>query len=761
MSLFKKENLTTAIRCLLYALPLTPAIVAGSFLFPYISARTIYFRGIVEIALLVALVLWWRYRVHSRVERNYFFIVFSFFAVTNIISSFFSYSFLIAWFSDIERMWGVFTLLHLFLFYLLLRAFFTGREWRVFLNIAIIVSVYIAGYGILQHYPDVFGIRVFQAGAGRIISTLGNSAYVAIYMLFSACFALFLLLKTKTKWLRFGYGIAVLLDLFAFNLAGIRGAMLGLMAGVTVAALCYILMGSSRKLKASIAGFIIVGAAVFFFAFLNPNAPFVRSSSLLQRMSSITLSGGTTETRFIGWRAAWRGFLEHPVFGVGMDNFDTVFNKYFDADYYIYAPSEPYFDRAHNAWLDLLVMTGAFGFIIFLGFVFFIFYYLIKGYRAQKISLAEFLLFTAMSVAYFVHLLFVFDDLNSYIYFIILLAFIEYRYHRNTLFEIGDERANAFGGYAVTAGIAAVAITSVFYQFNIKVALACRRTIDAVQQKNAADTVRVFEEALDYNIVPSRNVVLTYVTQLTQWINDVSALRQNPAELELVQQAMTRGQEALAKEIRKDPANALLYNRQAVLNNIAALLSGDSLFLQNALQASQKSIELSREHLQYYYTLADTYLIAGDSAKALETIQKSISINSQYKPGYYQLMRVYLAGNQLDQAFNVGKILVNMGYTEGTDQILVRLADVFEQNKNSKRVIATLILERKLYPQDGTVAARLMREYLQAKDYDSAVALAKEIKETNESLRAQAEYLIQEIKAGRGPEVLRQMESGS
>jgi len=282
-----------------------------------------------------------------------------------------------------------------------------------------------------------------------------------------------------------------------------------------------------------------------------------------------------------------------------------------------------------------------------------------------------------------------------------------------------------------------------------------------VQQKNAADTVRVFEEALDYNIVPSRNVVLTYVTQLTQWINDVSALRQNPAELELVQQAMTRGQEALAKEIRKDPANALLYNRQAVLNNIAALLSGDSLFLQNALQASQKSIELSREHLQYYYTLADTYLIAGDSAKALETIQKSISINSQYKPGYYQLMRVYLAGNQLDQAFNVGKILVNMGYTEGTDQILVRLADVFEQNKNSKRVIATLILERKLYPQDGTVAARLMREYLQAKDYDSAVALAKEIKETNESLRAQAEYLIQEIKAGRGPEVLRQMESGS
>jgi O-antigen ligase len=760
MSFFAKENLIIAIRYLLYILPLTPAIVAGGFLFPYISARTIYFRSLIEIALFFVLVLWWRYRTRSRVERNYFFIVFSLFVVTNIISSFFSYSFLIAWFSDIERMWGVFTLLHLFLFYFLLRAFFTGREWRIFLNVAVIVSVYIAGYGIIQHYPDVFGIKVFQAGSDRIISTLGNSAYVAIYMLFSACFALFLFLKTKNTWLRFGYGAVICLDLFAFNLAGIRGAILGLLAGITVAALGYILLGKSGKLKFSLAGLIIAGAAVFFFAFLNPNLPFVQSNSILQRISSITLSGGTVETRFVGWNAAWRGFLERPLFGVGMDNFDTVFNKFFDADYYLYAPTEPYFDRAHNAWLDLLVMTGGFGFLIFMGFVFFIFYYLITGYRAQKITLEEFLLFTAMSVAYFVHLIFVFDDLNSYMYFVILFAFIEYRYHRNTLFEVDEERKNMFGGYAATAGIAILVIMTVLYQFNIKVALACTRTIDAVKEQNVEDAVRVFGEALDYDIIPSRNVVLTYINQLAQSIQNIQALRQNPAELALMQKALTRGQEALDREIQKDPVNALLYNRQAVLNNIAALLSQDSLALQNALQANQKSIELSREHLQYYYTLADTYLIAGDTAKALEAVQRSIAINSQYEPGYYQLMRVYLADNQLDQAFNTGKILANMGYTQGTDQLLSRLADMFEQNSETERMRETLALQYKLYPQDGALAARLMREYLRVKDYDSATALAEDIRNTNESLSEQADYLIQEIKAGRGEEVLKQMEEG-
>jgi hypothetical protein len=121
-------------------------------------------------------------------------------------------------------------------------------------------------------------------------------------------------------------------------------------------------------------------------------------------------------------------------------------------------------------------------------------------------------------------------------------------------------------------------------------------------------------------------------------------------------------------------------------------------------------------------------------------------------------MRVYLADNRLDQAFNTGKILANMSYTQGTDQLLSRLADMFEQKNEAERVRETLRLQYKLYPQDGALAARLMREYLRVKDYDNALALAEDIKNTNESLSEQADYLIQEIKAGRGEEVLKQME---
>ena len=130
----KAEKLTAAVKWLLYLTAFTPLIISGAFLFPYISARTVFFRLLIEAALLVLILLIWLYRLRlpEKGGGNYIFVVFIAFVATNIISSFFSFSPLISWFSDIERMWGVFTLLHLFMFYWLLRTFFTGKEWKIF-----------------------------------------------------------------------------------------------------------------------------------------------------------------------------------------------------------------------------------------------------------------------------------------------------------------------------------------------------------------------------------------------------------------------------------------------------------------------------------------------------------------------------------------------------------------------------------------------------------------------------------------------------
>lgn len=757
LSYLSADKLDKIIKYLLYLVALTPLVLFDNFLFPYISTRTIFFRLLIETVSLIFLAIIFIYRPKIVKQSNYFLIVFSAFVVTNIISSFFSFSPSLAWFSDIERMWGIFTLLHLFLFYILIRGFFTGKEWKIFLNASLAVSIYVAVYGIAQHYPGL-GIQVYQAGLGRIISTLGNSAYVAIYMLFNMFFALFLLAKSNNKWLRVYYALVVVLDFFAFNLASIRGTTLGLIAGGLIAGLLYILLGGKKSYKAGITIVIIAGSLIFFCAFLNPNGKLAQSNSILRRLATIEFSGGTIETRMVGWRAAWLGFKEHPIFGVGMDNYNTVFNKYFTANYYLIAPSEPYFDRSHNALLDVLVMNGLVGFVIFLGFPFFICYYLIKGYREEKIKLDELLIFLTLTVTYFIHLIFVFDDLNSYIYFVVLLAFVEYRYHKDKLILIANESQKSTA-VKIIAGLAVIIIATAAYNLNIKVALACNKVIEAMgYSQDLEKSTALFKEALDYDIIPSRNILMSYVNQLSQLGNNYYTISSDQTKVALVKQSLAEVNQALDKEIKKDPDNSLLYDRKAIINNFSYIVYHDPVYIRSSLESSQKALELSREHLQYYYTLTDAYVISGQAESAIKTVQQSLEINNQYSVGYYYLAKTYLMAGQLDQALNVAKTLPGHNYTPPNNSFFLLLANKFEEQANLLAAIETMELALTANEKDAPTLVKLIKLYLKNGENDKATAAAKKLSEADANFAKDANYIIQQIAAGKTKELITEME---
>ena len=749
-------NLKKAVKYLLYAAAITPAIVLGNVLFPYISSRTIFFRTVIELAIIIFLFVLTKNKFKLNKERNYFLWIFSAFVISNVISSFFSFSILISWFSDIERMWGVFTLIHLWMFYFLLRSFFNGKEWKVFFNVFIAVSLYVSFYGIIQYYPEVFNMEVFSVGKTRIISTLGNSAYVAIYTTFSAFFALFLLLKTKDRWQQAYYLFVIIINLFAFSLASIRGTTLGLIAAFIATALLYILLGQNKKAKAGIATLVILGSSVLFFAFLNPENTIVKNNSTLQRISSISLYGGTVETRFIGWNAAWQGFKEHPIFGVGMDNFNIVFNKYFNADYYLFAPSEPYFDRSHNAILDVLVMNGIVGFIIFLGFPVFILYYLIKGYREEKIKLDEFLLFTGLTITYFVHLIFVFDDLNSYSAFVAMFAFIEYRHHKEAMIEFDEIRKE--NKFLIPIIIVSIFILLATYQFNIKVGQACKAAVDPYKYNNDLEKItESFNKAIDYNIIPSRNVVLAYVNYLVGAGSSIQEIIQDKPSLELLRKGTLEASEALDKEIKKDPENAMLYSRKAELDNIAYMVNSDSTYIDSAIENNNKAISLSREHLQYYYSLANSYIISNRTPEAIEVIQNAIAVNGRYMASYYHLARVYLADRQLEQALKTAKIFVNLGQKPPDNSFFLLLAKRFKENSDIKGELAALELARESGVYNEQILTNLIRVYLSMGEGQKAIDISFELGEMDKKFEQDSQYIIQEIEAGRIEGLLKQL----
>ena len=60
---------------------------------------------------------------------------------------------------------------------------------------------------------------------------------------------------------------------------------------------------------------------------------------------------------------AIKGFKEKPILGWGQEGFNYVFNKYYDPALY---PYEPWYDRAHNAFLDWLMAGGLPAFLLYL-----------------------------------------------------------------------------------------------------------------------------------------------------------------------------------------------------------------------------------------------------------------------------------------------------------------------------------------------------------------------------------------------------------
>lgn len=756
------QKIIRIIRILLYLTALTPIIIAAKFSFPYVTVRTVFFRLVIELALI--LVLWLMAAGALSLNRgeakkavflrqNYFFWVFLGLLIIETSAAFFGQSLVISFFSNLERMWGIFTVIHLFLFYLLVRSFFGEKEWLIFINLSLAVSLLVSLYGIIQRYPSLFKIYVFEAGIGRITSTLGNPAYVAIYLLFSLAFALCLLIKTWPRPIRYFYLAVLAVDFCAFALAEIRGAYLGLLIGFSLAMVLYIILGGNRKYKYGITAVLIIGALLLGLAFLKSDSRLVRHLPIIKNLATISFSAVTAQTRVMSWNAAWQGIKDKPMLGVGMENFNILFNKYFKAGYYNLAPSETFFDRAHNQFLNLAAESGILAWLIYLGFPLLIGFYLFKGYRQGKFELFELLILSAASAAYFIHLFFVFDDLNSFLFFIILIAFIEFKYHQGNLIIINqpDKRSDNLNNFTVVFLIlAAAAVVYCAYNFNYKVIQAARISALAYMSSDFKATVNYYNQALALKVISAENAAINYGDYLTDWSNRLDQIRADKNNRELFGQAIKKAQEAFAYEIKLKPADAFLYLKLAKLNNLEYLFYYDEKYIDQAVANAKTGIGLSPERLQLYYILGESYVIAGDNKKAIEILGKAVGLNPSFGASDYYLGRAYLADNEPDLAYDyiISRAIKEKKYLPQNNLILMSLAGRLVDKKSYDKVIEVYQAILKFEPNNSDVMAALAAVYLAIDDYDKAMATARRAAEINPALAEETAIFIKLIQSG-------------
>jgi len=180
-------------------------------------------------------------------------------------------------------------------------------------------------------------------------SVLGDPNDLALVLMFPAAFGVSLITTPKLdRWQRWLGIVSVPVLFFAVLATQSRGGLLGIMAVFGVFAY--------RKLNNRFL-FIALGlvAAIALYAI----------AGISDRSSGGAAEEGldaSAQGRLYAWQAAWRMALEHPMTGVGIDNFYVNF--------FFYSPHWDGLNHAvHSTWFGILAETGFAGFGVFVAII--------------------------------------------------------------------------------------------------------------------------------------------------------------------------------------------------------------------------------------------------------------------------------------------------------------------------------------------------------------------------------------------------------
>jgi O-antigen ligase len=232
---------------------------------------------------------------------------------------------------------------------------------KTLVSVLIISSSVAMVYAIIQTFTGVEwlrGVEIYPAGSfhrsiGFFSHHLTFAAFAMAVFFLSASFALNRI--GSLKW-------TVTLTVLAF--AGVvvtfaRGMWVVLALGIPVLGFL-----TNRKLGIAITALLIIVVV----------AGLVFVPEVSKRAESIMDLQGN-ENRLNLWTSAWNMFLDHPVFGVGQDNWDLHFPKY---------RVEGWYDtiaHPHNDYLNVLTASGIPGLLAFVSMWVIA---LRSGYRAWK-----------------------------------------------------------------------------------------------------------------------------------------------------------------------------------------------------------------------------------------------------------------------------------------------------------------------------------------------------------------------------------------
>lgn len=716
--------------------------------FPFITGKNFAFRILVEVAVLCYILLALKDPKYRPRPSMLCWTVLAFVGWM-MVATFFSVDPVKSFWSNFERMEGYVGLLHLFMWFLVSGAILSADKlWDWFWNTSIFASAIQGAWAVLQ----VTGyITISTQSGARADTTFGNATYLAVYLLLNLFLTLFMLARTKDArnkaTLQVFYGLALVLQLSGIMFSETRGAILGVGAGLVVAALYLIIFarGKESRLLRTIAlgalGLVIVFAGSIY---ALRDSAFVKESYALRRLASISLTETTVTSRLnYIWPMAFHGVAEKPVFGWGQENFNFVFNKYYQPGMY---NQEQWFDRAHNQFLDWLIAGGAPAFVLYL-----LLYVLAAWvvFRTPSLSMGEKAALLGLLAGYTFNNLFVFDNLVSGIYFFALLAYLHSLSWKMTPSlrlskPLGDQ------AIAIIAPLVLIGGAVGMWALNAPGLARASQLVNAIQTQEAGfnSAGAVVGVAKD----PKKNIAeFKAVLGPVQWPG-TGLGRQEAVEQLLQYAASIGGQQSVDPQVRFDifstannAINSLLKDRpgDARLELFAATFLSQFGQAPLALEHLKLALANSPRKQQIQIQIGLTLLQSGDKEGALAILKEAF----EGAPGYEAARVLYASGlYYAEQPAAADALLMEAFGSTVVDN--AQLLQVYTNLKLYDRAAAIWKLRIEASPKDPQLQLGLASVYFSACRNAEVIAILKTVATIQPQSAAQMADLQKQIENG-------------
>ena len=719
---------------------LTPFWVFKDLLFPFITSKAFYLRILVEMGLPFFIYILFIEPKTRPTYKNPLHITVILFWLINIGSAFTGVDPQKALWGNFERMGGVFYLTHLILLYFyivtLAKIEFSLLKVLVYSNIAIatVLSIYaiFVRFGMNPWVPD--------PSLPRVSATFGNPIFFPSYLIPIMFLTIFWGTRKK-EFGRYWFYLLSFLQFVAIFLSGTRGAVVGLVLGIFISLIVYVVLSSSKRLKAYGGGAILLLLVAGSGLYLNSDK--LPQGSMLRRV--FKLQDSNTEARLIQWRVALNGFKDYPIFGTGAENYYVTGNKYYNPEIYKYDPS--WFDKPHNYILEVLVTNGILGFISYLSIIFFCVASFYKSWKLEALGLISSVCLLAGLLVYQIQNLFVFDTVSASMSFFIFVSFAAFLWEK-ILSPEDKKRKTKQMSLGIFLPGQSISLVVFFVATAFSVYLVWAGNI--MPLKASSDTNYGYayggvdpQKAQNYFQKAINNPFNFDQTETASKYQEFALnILRNPGKTnpQLVDSIAQQAINALLVVTKKNPHNPIIWQKLASLSLNYSYLRQGTLDPQVA-EAFKKAIDLAPKRTEALSGLFQLQMIQGNFYEAAKIAKEMSELNPTSLEIKWQLSIAEKEIN-LEQAVKISENLLDNNFQFPNPDSLKWLLEYFYKKGNADRMVQIGELFIKQDPNNKDFYLQMVQIYLAVGQKEKALELASKLAQADPGLGEKLQNII-------------------